>query len=164
MVAPVADVEALYIRGMRGAMRGGLRVCDEKIDNVRAPLVDDRADGSPIDVIEPAADQREAQRRQIDHGRRCIELPVDPRVDRVPVGRQYVGQMPGLQRPQVRRHNFRSDTLLVLTHSTMATIPVAAIAETAEPKAKPASSERRLVPCAIVVMPLRSVGANARVQ
>ena len=114
MVAPAADVEALHIFGARGAVRGVWRLSDEEIDDVRAPLVDDRADGPPIDIIEPSADQREAKRRQVDHRRRYVEPPVEPRFDRVLVGGEHVGQMPRLQRSQMRRDDFRGETLLVV--------------------------------------------------
>ena len=99
------DVEALDRLDLGGAPFGARRLRHEQVDDVLAAAIDHGADGAGIDIIEPAADQRKALRDEVDHRRRDIELAVEPRLYRVLVGRNHVGEMTGLQRTQMRRYD-----------------------------------------------------------
>src|SRR3954465_170013 len=102
--APVPDVEALDRVDLRGASFGARRLRHEQVDDVLPAAIDHRADGAGIDIIEPAADQGKALRGQVDHRRRHVELAVEPRLYGVLIGGNHVGEMPGLQRTQMRRY------------------------------------------------------------
>ena len=79
-VGPVADVKAVdFAAGSPHARRRMAR--DEQIDDMVAAPIDQRGGGLAVDVVEPAADQREALRGQVDHRRRNVELAVEPRLD-----------------------------------------------------------------------------------
>src|SRR6201994_4012866 len=87
LLAPAPDIEALhgFHPGRTALGVGGPG--DEQIDDVRAPAIDHGTDRPRIDVIEPAADQRKTLRGEIDHRRWDVELAVEPRLDRMLVGR-----------------------------------------------------------------------------
>ena len=97
-----------------GAALGARGLRHEQIDDVLAAAIDHCADGAGIDIIEPAADQRKAFRGEVDHRRRDIELAVEPRLDRVLVGGDDVGEVAGLQRAQMRRDHLGLDALDVV--------------------------------------------------
>src|SRR6185437_6073220 len=49
------------------------------------------------EIIEPRALEREAKRGEVLDRRGEVELAVEPRLDRVPVGRDHVFEMSGLE-------------------------------------------------------------------
>src|SRR3984893_17068700 len=110
-LAPAPDIESLQRLDFGGAAFGAGGLGYEQVDHMRAPPVDDGASRARIDIIEPAADQRKTLRGEIDHRRRHVELAVEPRFYRVPVGGQHVGEMSGLQGAQMRRNHFGLDSL-----------------------------------------------------
>src|SRR5580693_3924481 len=113
-LAPMADVETLHAFVFDAADRGAQRLADEQIDHMLAAAIDDRCHRLAVDVIEPAADQGKTLRGQIDDRRRDVELAVEPRLDGVLVAGFHVGQMPGLQRAQMRRHDVAGDLLILV--------------------------------------------------
>src|SRR5207302_4009458 len=56
----------------------------------------------------PSANKRKSLLRKIGNWRNEVQLAIEPRLDRVLVGRKYVSQMPGLQRTHVRIDQFGS--------------------------------------------------------
>src|SRR5437879_13269785 len=72
--APAAAVEALHGLSLRRPMLGARGLRYEQVDHVLSTLVDDGADGACIDIVEPAADQRETSRGGIDHRWGDVEL------------------------------------------------------------------------------------------
>jgi hypothetical protein len=72
------------------------------IDDMGAPLIDERRDRSRIDVIEAAANQGEAFRGEIDHRGDTSTRPLNPRLDRVLIARLHVDEATALQRAQMR--------------------------------------------------------------
>ena len=96
------DVETLDRVDLRGAPFGARRLRHEQIDDVLAAAIDHRTDGAGIDIIEPAADQRETLRGQVDYRRRNIEPAVEPWFYGVLIGGNHISEMPGLQRTQMR--------------------------------------------------------------
>jgi hypothetical protein len=85
----------------RSFFRGIVRIFrrpDEQIDEMFAPLVDERRDGAMVEIIEAAAGKRESFRGEVIHRRREIELAVEPGFYGVLVGGDYVGQVRGHQR------------------------------------------------------------------
>src|SRR4051795_11878793 len=77
-LGPAADVEALQGFDCGAVPLGALR--DEQIDDVHAAPVDQRGDGLAVEIVEPAADQREALRGQVNQRRRDIKTSVEPRL------------------------------------------------------------------------------------
>jgi RNA polymerase sigma-70 factor (ECF subfamily) len=63
---------------------------DEQIDDMLAPLVHEHGHLLIIQKLQPAAAQRIALIRQVDHRRREIDMAVKPRLDRVRVRRGHV--------------------------------------------------------------------------
>src|SRR3954471_12419867 len=59
-LAPAATVEALHGLGLRRPVLGARGLRHEQVDHMLAALVDDRADGARVDIVEPATDQRKA--------------------------------------------------------------------------------------------------------
>src|SRR4029077_15885904 len=112
--APMADVEALHGFVIDATDRGAQRLRDEEIDHVLAAAIDDRRHRLAVDVIERAADQGESLPGQVDDRRRDVELAVEPRLDGVLVAGFDVGQMSGLQRAQMRRHDVAGDLLILV--------------------------------------------------
>src|SRR5207248_7087236 len=66
---------------------------DEQVDDMLVVLENQSAHDAVVNVIEPTADQRKALGRQVKHGRRGIELAVEPRLDRVLVRSRYIREM-----------------------------------------------------------------------
>ncbi|MGD9509228.1 MAG: hypothetical protein AB7O95_04185 [Geminicoccaceae bacterium] len=64
--------------------------------------IDDHRRNPAIDIAEPAADQREALLARILGRRREVDLAVEPGLDRMTVGRDYVDRMAGLQCSDMR--------------------------------------------------------------
>src|SRR3954466_3589199 len=115
-IAPAPDIEALDRLDPGSAVFGAGGLGDEQIYHMRAPAVHDSGNGAGVDIIEPAADQGKALRGQVDHRRRHVELAVEPRLYGVLIGGNHVGEMPGLQRTQMRRYDLRLNPLdIVLT-------------------------------------------------
>src|SRR5690349_23988893 len=83
----------------------------EDVEHVLAPAVHERCDGLPADIVEPSADERESAAGKVVHGRREIELAVEPRLDRVLVRRGYVREMAGHERAHVARNHLVGDRL-----------------------------------------------------
>ncbi len=75
---------------------------DEYVDLVQTTTVDENGGRMTIDVIEPPAEQRKALVGEIDHRWRDVRLPSEPRLHRVPVRRNYVEEMVGQERTNVR--------------------------------------------------------------
>ena len=65
---PVTDIIALDRLRYRAGMLGAQSLRDEQIDHVFSTLIDDRGHRLAIDVIETAAEERKALRRQVDNG------------------------------------------------------------------------------------------------
>jgi hypothetical protein len=82
---------------LRACRVGGGR--HENVDHVLAMLIHERRNRSAIDIVETTADERESVLREIGHRGREIQLAIEPRFDRVLIGRADVHQM---------RHNQRS--------------------------------------------------------
>src|SRR5580693_8409591 len=113
-LAPMADVKSLHGFVLDAVDCGAQWLADEQIDHVLAPVIDDRGHRLAVDVIEPAADQGKTLRRQVDDRRGDVELAVEPRLDGVLVAGFDVGQMAGLQRAQMRRHDVAGDLLILV--------------------------------------------------
>ena len=77
---------------------------DEDIDDVLAARVDEGRDGATTGYVKSAPDQGEAIACKIAHGRREIDAPVKPGLDRVLVGGLDVSEMAGLQGAEMRIH------------------------------------------------------------
>src|SRR6202051_3011523 len=95
-------------------MRCAQTLGEEQIDNVFAALIDNRRHRLAVDIIEAAAEEPEALRREVDDRRRDVEFTVEPWLDRVLVARFHVYQMPSLERTYVGRHDFVGDGLLLI--------------------------------------------------
>jgi len=54
----------MVLRRRAAAEAGSLR--DEEVDYMASPAIDDCSNRPPVDEVKPAADQREALRRQVD--------------------------------------------------------------------------------------------------
>ena len=80
---------------------------------MNAPPVDERRGRLAVNVVETATDQREALRGQVDDRRREVDAAVEPRLHRVLVGRQHVGEMVGLQRAQMRRDRLAENAVVL---------------------------------------------------
>ncbi len=114
--APAPDVEALQRFHGAALRRRSLRIGrgDEQVDDVLAPFVDDGGDRPAVEIIEPAADQRESLGRQVDHRRGQVDLAVEPGLDGVLIARRHVDQVVATQRAQMRRHRVPEDALIGL--------------------------------------------------
>src|SRR5260370_35988910 len=78
------------------------------------PLVDKRGDIAMIQIVQTAADQREAFVREVYDRRSEIEFAVEPRLHGVLVGGLNVKQVSGLQRANVTRYDLLSERIRVL--------------------------------------------------
>src|SRR5260370_8845715 len=78
------------------------------------PLVDKRGDIAMIQIVQTAADQREAFVREVYDRRSEIEFAVEPRLHGVLVGGLNVKQVSGLQRANVIRYDLLSEQIRVL--------------------------------------------------
>ncbi len=97
---PVQQVEAFAGRRCGTAVLQIRNRPDEQVDDMLVVLENQSADDAIVNVIEPAADQRKALRR-VDHGRRGIELAVEPRLNRVLVRSCHIREMARQHRPDV---------------------------------------------------------------
>ena len=109
LLGPMADIVALDRPVGDGGVLRAQSLGDEQIDDVLAALIDDRSHRLAVDVIEAAAEQRKALRGQVDDRRRDVDLAVEPRLDRMLVAGFHVHQVSGLQRADMRRHDFVGD-------------------------------------------------------
>jgi hypothetical protein len=75
---------------------------DEHVDLVQTTAVDENGGRMTIDVVEPPAEQWKSLVDEIDHRWRDVRLPSEPRLHRVPVRRNYVEEMVGQERTNVR--------------------------------------------------------------
>src|SRR5579863_8431067 len=80
---------------------------DEDVDEMLAASVDQSGDVAFAKHIQAAANQREALVHEIVNGRNEIEFAVEPGLDGVLVRGSNVGEMPCLQRANVRVDDFR---------------------------------------------------------
>src|SRR5437016_9299075 len=111
---PAADVKSRHRLGLCPVTFGASYLRDEEIDHMRAASVDDRSDSLAVDVVEPAAEQREALRRQV-HDRRCdIDLAVEPWFHRMLVARLHVGEVVTLKRAHMRRRDVAKHALVLI--------------------------------------------------
>jgi antitoxin (DNA-binding transcriptional repressor) of toxin-antitoxin stability system len=76
LVRPVAHIVALNGPRRDGGVFGTQSLRHEQINDMLAPLVHDRGHRLAVDVIKPAAKQREALRGQIDNRRSDVDLAV----------------------------------------------------------------------------------------
>ena len=56
-------------------------------------LIDERDNSFAVEIIEPATNKRKTARRKVVHVRREIDLAIEPRFDRVLIGRRYIDKM-----------------------------------------------------------------------
>ena len=85
---------------------------NEEVDGVRFVSVDERRCGVPIDIVQPAADERKSLSAQIMHLGREVELAVKPRLDGMLIGGDHVDQMSrSHQRSYVARYNVVRDAI-----------------------------------------------------
>ena len=71
---------------------------DIEIDDVLVAMVDERRHRPPVEIIEPPAGKRKPLWCEVLDRRREIDAAVEPRLDRVLVGRDDVFEMARLQR------------------------------------------------------------------
>ena len=62
------------------------------------PAIHDGGNDTAVDVVESSPGEREPRVCEVDHGRRKVDLAVEPRLDHVPVGCLHVGEMSRQQR------------------------------------------------------------------
>src|SRR5262249_32497552 len=99
---PALDVEPLHRFELRPVICRGCLLYNKEIDHMGPAPVDDRSNGSTVDIVEPAANQREALRRQV-HDRRCdVDLAIEPWFHRVLVACLHVGEVVSLKRAHMR--------------------------------------------------------------
>ncbi len=108
-VGPANQIVSLAHRSL--SRRFGAALCgpDKNVDEMLAPLIDQRRDGPIINVVEAPALQFESLLRQIFDWRREVELAIEPWLDRVLVGRRNIHQMLGHQRAHMARDHFLRD-------------------------------------------------------
>ena len=82
-------------RNRGGAFPG--RGPDEEIDDMQFSAVHQHGDRSILDVVKPAADERETVIRKVHDGRCEIQFTVEPGFHGVLVGRLHIEQMARLQ-------------------------------------------------------------------
>jgi hypothetical protein len=80
VVRPVAHLEAAEGSRVGARFAAVGRGPHEHVDRVLPALIDERGNGAAAEIVEPSADQREAERREIGDRRREIQLGlrVDP--------------------------------------------------------------------------------------
>ena len=76
--------------------------------------VDERGDGAAVDYVESSALQGKTIVGEVLNRRREIQLAIEPGLYGVLIGGQHVGEMAGLQRAQMRVHDFRGDDGLII--------------------------------------------------
>ncbi len=82
---------------------------DEDVHDMFATLVNQRRDRAAVEVVQAAADEAEAVGgKVVDRGRE-IDPPVEPRFDRMLVGRDHVHQMTRHQRAQMAGQDLAGD-------------------------------------------------------
>lgn len=101
-------VTAAIFGGWRGRCFGRP---DEDVNRVLVSFVDECGDGVAIQIIEAAADQREALRGKILNVRREIDFTVEPGLDGVLVTGDDVGEVPGHERADVAGNGFVSELI-----------------------------------------------------
>src|ERR1700677_4579167 len=110
-VTPMEQVVPV-MRGTLDRALGAIRGRPNKdVDYVLVALVNQRRHGPAVEVVETAADQTVAVRGEVVNWRREIDPSVEPRLDRVLVGRDYVHQMTGHQRAQMAGQDLRRNNL-----------------------------------------------------
>ena len=88
----------------------GLRP-NEDVDDVLLAMIDESGDIAAVQIIETAADKREALVGEIVDGRRKVEPAVKPRFDGVLIGGFDIVQMARLQSANVARDDFLSEKI-----------------------------------------------------
>src|SRR5262249_8075953 len=83
LLGPALEVESLNRTGSERQCSCAHGLCDEQVDDMRAPLVHDGGCRASLDVIESAADERESLRRQFDDRRGQVDPSVEPWLDRM---------------------------------------------------------------------------------
>jgi len=112
--SPASNVESLNCLEPRLVTFGGSSLRNEEIDHVCAASIDNRGDGLAVDVVKPSAEQCETLRCQV-YDRRCdIDLAVEPWFDCMLVARLDVGEVVGLKRAHMRRHNVAEHALILI--------------------------------------------------
>jgi hypothetical protein len=73
------------------------------VDDVLPAPIDHGGDDPAVQVIEPAADEREALLRELDDRRGESDFSSEPRLHDVPIGGDYINEMGGQQLSHVAR-------------------------------------------------------------
>src|SRR5438309_1957310 len=100
---PASDVKSLHRLELCPVTFGASYLRDEEIDHMRAASVDDRSDSLAVDVVEPAAEQREALRRlaQLRGRHSLLHLAMGTKLRRTPRTtlqmRLHIAGMPGIE-------------------------------------------------------------------
>src|SRR5206468_7709079 len=89
----VDDGIAATVCNCRFSTAGVPRRPDEHIDEMFVAPIDERGDGSAVQIIQSPADEWKAFRSEILHVRREVEFPVEPRLDGVLIARGNVSEM-----------------------------------------------------------------------
>src|SRR5208282_809750 len=84
------DVVSMLRLDSLGARRGACRRPHENVDHMVAMLIHERRDRPAVDIVETAAHQRKSVFREIVGRWREIKLAVEPRLDRMLIGRGNV--------------------------------------------------------------------------
>ena len=96
------DVVAVLRQALRRQSAAGSPIRpDKKIDYMLVVPIYQRRDRPVVQIIEPAADQRESRSRQIRDRRREIELAAEPRLDRMLIGSRHICEMGGQHRARM---------------------------------------------------------------
>jgi hypothetical protein len=109
---PMPDVKSMPGFAGYSRMLGAQMLRHEQIDHVVVAAIDDCRHGLAVDVVETAADQRKALRREVDDRWREVELAVEPRLDGVLIAGLDIGKMVGLERAQVCGNDFARNLLI----------------------------------------------------
>ena len=107
----MSNVESPNRSGIDGGQGLGTVRQHEDIDRVLLSLVRQSRDRPSAEVIETAADQRKAGRREIDDWWREIKLAQEPRFHRVLIAGADVEQVIGHERSHVTVDRFFDDRL-----------------------------------------------------
>jgi hypothetical protein len=91
------NIIAVVCETLHGFSATGIRRRNEQIDNMFIALVDERRYFPTMYVIQPTSDQTEALGREILNRWRESELSVEPRFDRMLIGRGDIEKVSGKQ-------------------------------------------------------------------
>jgi hypothetical protein len=87
VASPVAHLEAAERARVRGRLAGIRSGPHEDVDRVLPALIDERRDGAAGEVIESAADEGKAERREIVDRRGEVQFAEEPRFHGVLIAR-----------------------------------------------------------------------------